>query len=101
MSKEKPKSLAELIDTGQTPLGRLAGEARRRIDLGEHLRSRLPAPLGDGVLHCNIEPENTVTVMAASPEWAARLRYEAAEILKLSQQKEPGIQEVKVRVAAS
>ena len=101
MSREKPKSLAELIDTGQTPLGQLAGEAKRRIDLGEHLRSCLPAPLGEGVMHCNIEPENTVTVLAASPEWAARLRFEASAILKLSQQKEPGIQQVRVRVAAS
>jgi len=101
MSKDTAKSLSELLDTGHSSLGQLASEASRRVDLSEHLRKGLPAPLGEGLLHCNIEPENTITVLAASPEWAARLRYETPVILQLSRQKEPGIEQVKVRVAAA
>jgi len=100
MSKDRAKSLSDLIGTGENPLGRLADEANRWAGLSEHLRGSLPAPLGEGLLHCNIDPENTVTVLAASPEWAARLRYETSAILRLTQQKEPGIEQVKVRVAA-
>ncbi len=99
MSKENAKSLAELIDTSATSLGALAGEAKRRATLSEHLRNGLADPLGANVVHCNINSENTITLLAASPEWAARLRYEAPEILKLARQVEPGIAQVKVRVA--
>ncbi len=99
MSKETAKSLLQLIGTGDTSLGKLAGEARRRSTLSEHLRNGLADPLGANLLHCNINNEATITLLAASPEWAARLRYEAPAILELAQQIEPEVIQVKVRVA--
>jgi hypothetical protein len=101
MSNNGPKSLSDLIAAGESSLGKLAGEARRRADLGEHLRSGLGAGLGAGITHCNIDSANAVTVLAASPEWAARLRYEAGKILELVREKEPGVERVRVRVAAA
>jgi hypothetical protein len=38
--------------------------------------------------------------LAASPEWAARLRYEAPAILELARQIEPEVMQVKVSVAS-
>jgi hypothetical protein len=99
MSKETAKSLAELIGSDDSSLGNLAGEARRRSTLSEHLRKGLADPLGTNLVHCNINSENTITLLAASPEWAARLRYEAPAILELAQQIEPKVMQVKVRVA--
>jgi hypothetical protein len=99
MSKETAKSLAELIGTGDSSLGNLAGEARRRSTLSEHLRKGLADPLGTNLLHCNINSRNTITLLAASPEWAARLRYEAPAILELARQIEPEVMQIKVRVA--
>ena len=99
MSRKTAKSLAQLVDAQGSSLGKLALEAKRRATLSEYLRTELPTPLGSGIVHCNIQSENTVTVLAASPEWAARLRFAAAEILALSQDKEPELERVKVSVA--
>ena len=99
MSKETAKSLAELIGTGGSSLGNLAGEARRRSTLSEHLRKGLADPLGSNLVHCNINSENTITLLAASPEWAARLRKEYPAILELPRQIEPEVMQIKVRVA--
>ena len=77
MSNDNAKSLADLIGTDQTGLGKLAGEARRRAALSDYLRSALPETLAPGLVHCNVENETSLTLLAASPEWASRLRFEA------------------------
>ena len=101
MSNRDAKSLAELIGTDESLLGKLAGEARRRADLSDYLRKALSESLGDGLLHCNIEPEDTITVLAPTPEWASRLRFATPEILELSRKREPKLEQVRVRVAGS
>ena len=99
MFKKKAKSLSELIRGSGSPLGQLAEEARLRTDLGAVLRKGLPADVAEGLLHCNIRPDNTVVLVASSPEWAARLRFEAETVRELCRQNSTVIERVVVRVA--
>ena len=101
MSNKNAKSLAELIGSDGSPLGKLAGEAKRRADLSDHLRKGLPDALSTGVVHCNIEPVNTITVLAPNAEWATRLRFATPEILEIGREREPRLEKVRVRVAGS
>jgi len=100
MLKNEAKSLSELIGGKDSPLRDLAVEARRREQLSDYLRKHLSASLVDGFLHCNMKDETTLVVIAASPEWASRLRFEAAQLIRLCAQQGTKITAVKVRVAA-
>lgn len=99
MSKERSKSLAELISRPQSGLGKLAAAARRQTALSDYLRAGLGLQLGAGVAHCNIRDDGTAVVLATSPEWAARLRFEAPRILELCREHGSNATAVKVRVS--
>ena len=99
MSNENAKSLADLLSGDQTGLGKLAGEARRRAALSDYMRNALPDALAPGLVHCNVENETSITLLAASPEWAARLRFASPEILTIGRRELPGLESVKVKVA--
>ncbi len=99
MSKSKPKSLSELVSTKDSQLGRLAAAARLRSDLSEHLRSGMGEPLGSAIMHCNVHDDGTLVVVAANPEWAARLRFESRQLLALCAAHGTTAVAVKVRVA--
>jgi hypothetical protein len=99
MSKDNAKSLADLLSKEQSGLGKLAVEAKRREALSDYMRNALPAALAPGLMHCNVENETSITILAASPEWAARLRFASPEILEIGRRKVPGLESVKVKVA--
>ena len=98
MSKNKPKSLSELISSTDTALGRLATRAREKVGLTDHIRNGLEADLATGMVHCNIEDDGTLSVRASSPAWANRLRFEGEQILRLARERHPEATQVKVRV---
>ena len=99
MSKGEAKSLSDLIGSGKSGLGQLAARARRQADLSEHLRSGLDADLAAGIVHCNIRDDGTLVVLAASPEWASKLRFEERRLLDLCRAFGTEATAVKVRVA--
>jgi hypothetical protein len=84
MSKDKAKSLSELIGAQNSGLGRLAAEARMRTDLSDHVRSRLDEPLASGINHCNLRDDGTLVVIAVNSEWAARLRFESQQLMAVA-----------------
>jgi len=98
MSKSKAKSLAELAGSTDTGLGRLAEAARLRTDLGDFLRNRLDSKLAPGFVHWNIRDDDTLVVIATSPEWASRLRFETETLLSLCRERGLSVTTVKVRV---
>jgi hypothetical protein len=100
MSKRKAKSLSELIGGKSSPLGNLASNALLRETLGDYLRNHLPADLADGFLHCNLQDETTLIVIATSPEWASRLRFENNHFIRLCAAQGTKIDSVKVKVSA-
>ena len=98
MLRDKPKSLSELIGSTGSPLGSLAAEASRREALSDYLRSNLPPELEPGFLHCNLTNEGLLVVLASSPEWAARLRFEADTFRRLCDAHGVVVTDVRVRV---
>ena len=99
MSKDKAKSLSDLIGASHSPLGHLAESASRRSELSQYLRTRLDPDLAGGFLHCNIHDDETLVVVASSPEWASRLRFSTKELLALCQEFGEPAARVKVKVA--
>ena len=97
MSKEDHKSLSELIKTQGGALGNLAGQARLREELGDYLRKHLPGELSPGFVHCNLKDGDTLVVIAASPEWASRLRFESAQLADLCRAHGTQVNTIKVR----
>lgn len=100
MSKDKAKSLSELIDTSGSALGSLASQARRQAGLADYLRKNLPPELAPGFVHCNLKAEGLLVVLAANSEWASRLRFEGETFIGLCAQQGTTVNEVKVRVGA-
>lgn len=98
MLRKKAKSLSDLIRASDSPLGHLAEEARRRTDLGTVLRKGLPPEVAAGLLHCNIRTDDTVVLIASSPEWAARLRFEAERVRELCRENGTPVERIVVRV---
>jgi hypothetical protein len=101
MSNKELKPLASLILTGGTALRELALEAARRSDLAGYLRAGLPADLAPHLVGGNLRPNGVLVVLADSPAWAARLRFEGAQLLARCRELHPESQRVKVRVAGS
>ena len=101
MLKEKPRILSEIVVDVDSRVYKLAAEARRRVHLTDYLRNELPEGLSAGVLGCNIRPDGTLVVIASSPEWANRLRFESARLLQIGQALESQVQSIKLRVANS
>ena len=98
MSKSTSKSLSDLIASEEGSLSGLAREAQLREDLSTYLRTHLPEPLAGGFLHCNLRDEGLLIVLAANPEWASRLRFEADRIRQICAAQGTVVTSVRVRV---
>ena len=101
MSKDKAKSLSELISANKSGLGRLARQAQQRTHLSDYMRTRLGSPLADGFMHCNINEDGTLIVVAVNPEWASRLRFESQQLIAFCQDFGAEALLVKVRVTGT
>ena len=73
--KSRPEPLA-------STLGDLATQARNQIALADQLREALQPELREGFAGSDLDPAGTLTVYAAAPEWAARLRFELSGLKK-------------------
>jgi hypothetical protein len=100
-----PRGLGELLagragmeGAEDSALGALARAARSRLALADAVRRHLPPDLAAAVANCNLRPDGTLMVTAASPEWAARLRFEADGILAACRPDWPAAERVRVRV---
>lgn len=96
-SGKGPRGLGELLALS-SPLGALAKAASSRLDLADCVRKQLPGELAAAVATCNLRPDGTLVVTAASPEWAARLRFEADGILAGCRPRWPEAARVRFRV---
>ena len=99
MSRDRPKSLSELLGSPESKIGQLAARARAKVDLTDHVRKGLTSDLAAQIVHCTVEDNGVLIVRATSPEWANRLRFESDQLLTLVRQRHPEATQVKVRVA--
>lgn len=67
-------------ETPGSALGDLAEQARDQVALADLLRESLQPGLREGFAGSDLDPGGTLTVYAAAPEWAARLRFEAGRL---------------------
>lgn len=100
MSTSKPKSLADIIGAQSSEFGQLAEAAQLRANLSDYLRNNLEDSLAAGLVHCNIHDDGTLVVLASSPEWAARLRFESQQFLDLCKQQKLAVRAIKFRVSS-
>ncbi len=87
MTAKRPRSLAELLKTGN--LATLAAEARRREGLTERVRGLLPAAEAAHLLAANTSDTGELVLTMDSSVWAARVRYRAVDL---------GVERLRVRV---
>jgi hypothetical protein len=83
---------------GNSEVSRLMSHARALGKLDARLHELVPAPLND---HCRILSVrgDTLVLAADSPVWAARLRFQAAQLIKqLSEFKTVKLRTVRVRI---
>lgn len=73
LRKSRPETL-------EAALGDLAEQARDQVALADLLRESLQPGLREGFAGSDLDPGGTLTVFAAAPEWAARLRFEAGNM---------------------
>ena len=100
-----PRALGDLLKPGPcgepaaaSPLGALARAAASRLVLADEIRRNLPPELAGAVVSCNLRPDGTLVVTASSPDWAARLRFEADGMLAGCRAGWPAATRVRVRV---
>ncbi len=80
-------SLAELLNSGN--LARLTAESRRRQDLADSVRERLPDEEAAHLVAADTDDEGRLVLVMDASVWAARVRYMAREL---------GEDRIKVRV---
>ena len=93
------KSLESLLNSARDgTLGGIVRRARQRADSTESLNAALPADLAEGVAAVNVR-DGELVLIAASPEWAARLRFEADRVLAAAAAVGNPVETLTVRVA--
>ncbi len=70
-----------LKPSGDGDLGKIVRRAREMGELTEILASALPADQAPGIAAANLRDDGELVVIASSPAWASRLRYEADTLL--------------------
>ena len=82
MASTKLKNL--LNPCGNGDLADMVGRAQAMGELTERLQDKLPAQLADSVVAANINADGRLIVIAKSPAWAARLRFEADTMIGIA-----------------
>lgn len=97
MSADKLKSL--LNPSGNGELSDVVRRARAMADLAGRLTAALPADLRPGIRAANIRDDCELVVIADSPAWAARLRFEGEKLLAAARDAGEKVETIRVRVS--
>ncbi len=79
MSSKELKNL--LFPGNDGDLGKIVRRAREMGELTEVLAKALPPDQAPGIAAANLRDDGELVVIAATPAWASRLRYEADTLL--------------------
>jgi len=94
------KRLENLLNPNDS--GDLAGLVRRARDLDRLTRALIDALPGDqagSILAANLRDDAELVVLAASPAWAARLRFEEETLMAAARSTGVEVRSCKVRVS--
>ena len=94
------KSLENLLNlNGDGGLGDIIRHARDMGELVSALQSCLPADEARSVVAANIRGDGELVVLASSPAWAAKLRFEAESLMTAARQTGTEVTSCTVRVS--
>ena len=94
-----PKRLKKLLNpNADAGLGAIVRRARELDSLAEALRRALSAEEAAGLVAANIRDDGELVVLAESPAWAARLRFEEDRLLEAARNAGATVTSCKVRV---
>ena len=94
-----PKRLQSLIKTNDNgELGDLVQRAQAMGELTGLLRAALDDDGAAGIAAASIRDDGELVVLAASPAWAARLRFEADKLIAAARRDGHEVARIKVRV---
>jgi len=96
------KSLEKLLNSSTNGTHRtITRHAREMDELLNLLQSALPEDLAGAIVAANIREQGELVVLARSPAWAARLRFEAAKLLAAARTANESLSSCSVRVVRS
>jgi hypothetical protein len=78
---KNPRSIKELLSTGDKRISDLRTKAQARNRALEHVRAAVPSPLARNIVSAGLD-DGLLTVGVAGAAWATRLRY-VTEALRL------------------
>ena len=90
--KSRPQNVASSLND-------LARQARDQMALADLLCETLQPGLREGFAGSELDAGGTLTVFAAAPEWAARLRFEAANMERAAGNGGWPVRRVRIRIA--
>ena len=94
------KDLKKLLNPSND--GELAGVVRRAREMGEltHVLSEsLPGEYAGAIAAANVRDDGSLVVIATSPAWASRLRYETEALLSAARDAGRKVSQCRVRVS--
>lgn len=92
--------LEDVLKSNQnTELAEVVARARDMGTLTEQLAASLPADYADGLVAANVRADGELVVIARSPAWAARLRYESDNLRAAAVAAGQQVASVSVRVS--
>ena len=80
-------------------LGEIVRHAQDMGELAQNLRDSLPEDAASGILAANIRGNGELVVLAATPAWAAKLRFEEEALMAAAEQSGARVTACKVRVS--
>jgi hypothetical protein len=94
-----PKRLENLLDpNADEGLGSIVRRAREMEGLVTALREALPAETAAGILAANLREDGELVVLAETPAWAARLRFEGDRLVEAARNTGATVTGCRVRV---
>lgn len=73
--------------------------ARSMVELADCLADALPDELRAGIRAANVRDDGELIVIADSPAWAARLRFESEKLLAAARNSGEDVRSLSVRVS--
>ena len=80
-------------------LGSIVRHARDMDRLLRGLREALPADEAEGILAANIRDDGELVILASTPAWAAKLRFEADGLIEAARRTGAEVSSCAVRVS--
>jgi hypothetical protein len=95
-----PPKLEDLLNSSKNrELAKIVDRADQIGALTRAIQDALPADLADAVVAANVDAAGVLVVVARSPAFAARLRFEQASIVAAAKANGEAAKTLKVRVA--